>query len=309
MDIIRLYRDFGVDHVTQGHKHARPGWVNVECPFCKDLPNSNPGYHLGWNVEDEYFKCWRCGWKPPVKAVMALTNMTFYDVQQILPAYGVNRTYVKQLPKGKLDFTFPSGTTEIWEPHRKYLRTKRNFDPDKIEKLWGIKGTGPVSNLKRIDKTLVSYRFRIIIPFQWNGQTVSFDARDITEKQQNKYQACPKEREVIEHKKILYGNQEEWIDTGIGTEGPTDVWRLGPLSCATSGIEYTHAQVKLIARTFKRFAVVFDDEFQAQQQALKLVADLKFRGVDAWNVKVKGDPGGLKQHEADELVKSIIKKK
>ncbi len=298
MDIIRLYRDFDIDHVTEGHKHSRPGWVNTECPFC----TGNPGYHLGWSIDEEYFYCWRCGWHPVIKTIAILLKISEFEASNIISNYGVNRSIIKQRSKDKKEFIFPSGIDKFGEPHIKYLK-KRNFNPSEIEKFWKIKGTGPISKLDNLD-----YRFRIIIPFFWNGQIVSFDSRDITNKQMNKYQACPKEREILEHKKILYGNQEYWERVGIGVEGPTDVWRLGPAACATSGIKYTITQVRVITQSFKRFAVIYDDEPQAQIQANKLVAELKFRGVDAWNVKIKGDPGSLRQHEANELVKSILKK-
>jgi len=74
-----------------------------------------------------------------------------------------------------------------------------------------------------------------------------------------------------------------------------------------SGIQYTHEQIRVISNTFKRVAIVFDDEPQAQNQARKLVADLRFRNVDAWNVEIKGDPGSMKQKDADELVKNLMK--
>lgn len=302
MDILRLYQDYEIPFVTEGHKHSRPGWINCECPYCSDLPGSNPGYHLGWNEVEEYYFCWRCGWHPPVKTVAVLLHVQYDEANRLLIQYGVNRsvrTYKKEIKK--IEFQLPLGCKDLTQAHEIYLKN-RGFNVKEIEKLWGIKATGPVGKLGNID-----YRFRIVIPFYWNGEMVSFDSRDITGKQQNKYQACPKEREIIEHKKILYGNQEYWESTGIGVEGPTDVWRLGPCSVATSGIAYRPEQVRIIAQSFKRFAVVFDDESQAQAQARKLVAELKFRGVDAWNIKIKGDPGSLKQHEADELVKSILK--
>ena len=50
MDVLRLYQDYGVDHLTEGHKHCRDGWVNTPCPFC----SGNDGYHLGWNLYDNY---------------------------------------------------------------------------------------------------------------------------------------------------------------------------------------------------------------------------------------------------------------
>jgi hypothetical protein len=302
MDILRLYQDYGIPIAPEEDKHHRYGWVNTECPFCSNLPGSNPGYHLGWNEDEEYFYCWRCGWKPPIKTIATLLNIKYDDANQLLIQYGVNRSIrAYKKVKDKQPFTLPIGTKEMLSSHRKYLNG-RGFNSYKIEKLWGIKATGPIGKLGNND-----YRFRIVIPFYWNGEIVSFDSRDITDKQPERYKACPKEREIIEHKKIVYGNQEYWESTGIGVEGPTDVWRLGPRSVATSGIAYRPEQVRLIAQSFKRFAVIFDDESQAQKQARKLVAELKFRGVDAWNVKIKGDPGSLKQHEADELVKTILK--
>jgi hypothetical protein len=50
---------------------------------------------------------------------------------------------------------------------------------------------------------------------------------------------------------------------------------------------------------------VYDDEIQAQSQAKKLVAELRFRGVDAWNVSIQGDPGSLTNKKAKELLNYI----
>lgn len=297
MDILRFYKDFGVDYLTEGHKHCRDGFVNTPCPFC----TGNAGYHLSWNIDDEYFICWRCGWKPPMKTLHELTKIPYHELKDIIPAYGINRSKVERKAKGKKEFKLPSGVSELVKGHKRYLR-RRGYDPYEIETVWGVQSLSPVSTLDGI-----SYSHRILLPFNWNGQIVSFDSRDVTDKQQNKYQACPKEREYVEHKKILYGNQEAWGKLGIIVEGPTDAWRIGGLAGATSGIKYTPAQVRVIANTFEHVAVVFDSEHQAQIQAKKLVADLKFRGVHAWNEKLKRgyDPGKLKDYEAKELVKRI----
>jgi len=186
--------------------------------------------------------------------------------------------------------------------HRKYL-IRRKFDPDKLEREWGLLGTGPVSRLDRIN-----YSRRILIPIHWDGKLVSFQTRDITGRSELKYLACSLEREKIPHKTILYGKQEAWNDTGICVEGVTDVWRLGPAAFAVFGIEYKPQQVRLIAKTFHRVAVVFDDDPQAVVQADKLVAELRFRGVDAWRVDIVGDPGDMDQDDADYLVREIVGK-
>jgi len=277
--------------------------VNVECPFCTTVI-SNPGYHLGWNEQDEYFYCWRCGWHPPVKTIGTLLKVTEYEAYNLLRLYGVNTTIrIKERKQIGKPFQFPQGATRLenFNSHIIYLN-KRGFPVQDTIYKWKLRATGPLGSLDNKD-----YRFRIIIPYFWNGELVSFTSRDITGKQRSKYKACPKDREKIHHKDILYGNQEQWTETGVCVEGPTDVWRLGELSFAVSGIEYTQKQLRVITQTFKRVAVVFDDESQAQKQAKKLVADLKFRGVDAWNIKIKGDPGSLTQKEADELIKNIMK--
>ena len=307
MDVIRLYRDYSIEIAPDEHKHSRPGWVNAECPFCSHLPGANPGYHLGWNEQEEFFFCWRCGWSSPAKTISALLHITEYEAKNILNLYGVNKIVHTKEAKAKEPFCLPSGVIDgLSTAHCNYLN-HRGFDAHKIEKQWRLQCTGPVGRLNIRNEYELDYRFRIIIPFFWNGEMVSFDSRDITGKQTAKYKACPEEFEKISRKEILYGNQEQWTETGICVEGPSDVWRLGEQSFAVSGIQYTQKQMKVMARTFRRVAVVFDDEMQAQQQAKKLVSELKFRGVDAWNIKIKGDPGGLRQRKANELIKTILK--
>ena len=178
----------------------------------------------------------------------------------------------------------------------------RGFDPDYLEKKYSLLGTGPISSLDKIN-----YKFRIVAPIFWGDKQVSFQGRDITDRHKLKYITCPKDRELVFHKDILY---MPWLllhDLGICVEGITDVWRLGTPAFATFGIEYTRIQVRLISRLYKRVAVVFDDEAQAVIQANKLVGELKFRGVDAWRVSIDGDPGGMSQTDADYLIKTIIK--
>jgi len=56
---------------------------------------------------------------------------------------------------------------------------------------------------------------------------------------------------------------------------------------------------------FKRIFVVYDDDPQAIVQAKKLIAELMFRGVEAIRVSIVGDPGSMKQDEADYFVKQL----
>jgi hypothetical protein len=52
---------------------------------------------------------------------------------------------------------------------------------------------------------------------------------------------------------------------------------------------------------------MFDDDPQAQEEARKLVAELKFRGIRAESIPIVGDPGSLSQENANKLVNNILK--
>lgn len=299
MDIFRLLQDFNVDHATEGEKHTRNGWVNMKCPFC----TGSSGLHLGFNLEDEYFTCYRCGWHPPVQTISNLINVSLPETAIILQRYGNIPFTVKTAVKRKeMPLILPTGLQPLTNQHRTYLNN-RGFDADVLEKKWKLQSTGIMS---RIDN--ISYKHRIFIPYNWNGVLGTFDTRDVTGKATNKYQACPVDRETYHRKSILYGNQEAWTDgIGVCVEGPADVWRFGDKAFATSGISFTPAQIRLIAQIFKTVFIVFDFEPQAQAQARKLRGELRFRGVRTEVVPLKfGDPGEMTQRKANEFVKNLL---
>jgi hypothetical protein len=308
MDIVQLYLDFGIPIAPEGHHHYRPGWVNTECPFCISEPG-HIGYHLGYETDANYYVCWRCGWHPVSLTIATLLNIPERQVRELVRRYGIMVPSLSKTPVVRvqeIDFKLPYGVEDLKASHKKYL-IKRNFDPEEIVQTWQIKSIGPSGKLKLKDKE-IDYKHRILIPIIWNSSTVSFDTRDVTNLHRSKYMACPLENEIIPHKEILYCKQEALQDTGIIVEGYTDVWRFGVNSVATSGIKYTPKQVRLIAKMFKRTPVCFDGgEPQAKVQANKLVAELKFRGVDAFRIDIEGDPGSMKQSDADYLVKQLMK--
>jgi hypothetical protein len=297
MDIEQLYRDHHIEYVTEGHKHARSGWVNTECPFC----TGNPGYHLGYDISGNKFVCYRCGGKFAPTVIATLLKISKREASQILRKYGalVGKAPEKKRKIKTKSLKLPPGKP-LTDFHKDYLKG-RGFDPDLLVGKYQIYSTG---NKAVIDN--INYKYRIVIPYVWEGNVVSFDTRDVTNKSNNKYMACPEDREETPRKSILYGRPDLWKDVGICVEGPTDVWRMGDLSFAVSGIKYKPAQVRVMAKLFKRVAVIFDDEPQAIIQANKLVAELKFRGVDAFRIDITGDPGALSESEAKYLIKQVL---
>ena len=299
MSYEQLLIDFNIFYQTSGHKHCRPGWANMACPFC----TGNPGLHLGMNLNNGAFYCWRCEWKPAPKAISALTGIDEKQAKELLRKYKSTPGSKKSEPKIKFKpHKLPSGTASMKQQHRKYLED-RGFDADYLEQEWRVLGTGPISKLDGID-----YKHRILAPVYWGGKKVTFQTRDITNKANVKYMACPKERETIHHKYIVYGRQDKWTDTGICVEGITDVWRLGYNAFATFGIKTTKRQIRLIAKQFDRVIILFDDDPQAQQQAKQLQAELEVRGVETIIKTIQGDPADMPQDDADHLVKQLARR-
>ena len=302
MKIKQLYDDYDVPYVTEesGHKHSRPGWINTECPYC----SGNPGYHLGYNLDDNYFYCWRCNWHPIKLTIQKILNIDEREASKLLTQYGGRVKGMRKRHEIEAKpFSFPTGCGPLQRIHKQYLLS-RGFNPDKLEHEWNLYGTGPISNL---DKS--SYKLRIIAPVYWNGEPVSFQGRDITNRQKLKYKACSKEREVIHHKDILYGKMEAWKKTAVVVEGITDVWRFGPVAIGTFGIEFTHYQIRIIARTFEKVFIAFDPDPQAIIQAKKLKIAIQdyLRAPEVEILKLKQDPGSMSQEEADYLIKNLIK--
>ena len=307
MKIKQLYDDFHINYVMENdeHRHARPGWVNTECVFCA---GDNPGYHLGYNLDDNYFYCWRCGHHQTKKTLTKLLSVEYDTVSDIIKRYtgGVKKAIRhkdKNAPASK-QFSLPTGCGPMLRSHEQYLLSRR-FDPDKLRKIWGLLGTGPVSNLDGAD-----YKLRIIAPIKWDGRIVSFQGRDITDRHPHKYKTCSKERETIHHKKILYGLQSYWKQTGIIVEGITDVWRFGPIASATFGIKFSTTQARIIAKSFKRIFIIYDPEPQAQQQARRLQREVKGfaknPNVIVYNI-IDIDPGSMDQTEANYLIKQLLR--
>lgn len=299
LKIEQIYIDYKIPYVTTNHKHARDGWINIECPFC----TGNKGYHLGFNLDEEYYFCWRCGGHGVNFTLSKVLGVSFREIKSILEQYQTLTNKAKtKVKKETKPFELPSPLSDNLEQiHINYLEN-RGFDYREIIDTWQIKASGLYCKLDGID-----YKWRILIPIFWNNKLVTFQTRDVTNKAKFKYLACPEAREKINIKQTLYGKQNQWTDVGIGVEGIFDVWRLGDNAVGLYGVKYTQAQIRLISKRFKRFFVIFDNDTAGQKQASKMVAELNFRGIETYNYKLpKGtDPADLKPDEAKILIKEL----
>jgi len=299
--IEELLSVYGVPFVTEGHSHTTPGWVNIHCPFCKGSQN----YHLGINEESGACHCWRCGSHGLVDVLSRTLGLsqgrTFELLKQYRKMPSTRRKRSTQRTSA-LPFKLPSPNYPLSGQYKEYLEN-RGFDPDKLEREWGLLQTGPASYLDGI-----SYSHRILVPIYWDRRIVSFQARDVTGKSSVRYLACPGQRELVPHQSILYGKQSYWLRSHamIVVEGVTDVWRLGPCAAAVFGIEFRLEQVLQLLHHGDRFFVIFDNEHYAQKQARKLAIKLRALGRETHVLAVQTDPADLSQDEADYMVKQLL---
>lgn len=309
MSLENLYIDYNISIAPQGHKHNRDGWINTKCPHCAG--QSSDGYHLGYNLRGNYFSCYHCGGVGVEYTISALLTISKSQAIDLLNRYDVKRGgFFSRKDQSKTvniyPFKFPNGTTHLNSVHKKYLKS-RGFNPDLLEKKYGLMATGPLSYLSDGEKKKIDYRFRIVVPIFWNKKVVSFQTRDYTEKTTLRYIACPKKREIIHHQHILYGKKLPYAPPkrGIIVEGVTDVWRFLGFAFATFGISYTTKQLNIIRKLFDEVDIIYDPEKQAQDQARKLQIDLMTRGVKANNICLEKDPGDLSHSEAGKLLKDL----
>ena len=307
MDIIRFYADHKIPYATEGHAHCQAGWVQIACPECV----GNPGYHLGYCLQDNYFNCWRCGFKSKVKVITSLIAVSPNEAKKIIQRYGGS---AKNPKKRRLDpvklklkkFRYPSNTESMKKMHKQYLKA-RGYDPEYLEKKYKIRGTGPASKLDKVD-----FKYRLVIPIIQEGKEVSWQSRYVKDfskrdpRQKYKYITCSKEREIIHHKHLLYGlDDAKEFDWCVLCEGIMDVWRLGPPAVASFGVKIKIAQIRLLSQ-FQTIFITFDPDQAGRENAEKIQAQLEWMGKEIIIINnMKSDPGDMKQSEADLFMKQL----
>lgn len=289
MDIVRFLQDYNVPFWLEG-KNVSPGWVGIQCPLCADVSNHG-GFCL--TGSEPYYNCWKCGWSPLEKVIAKLAGTTRPQASHLIELYA-GKSRLPELEIEPKPLIIPGGPLQ--SIHRDYL-SKRNFNPDYLADKYQIKGTGPLGD----------FRFRLVIPITYEKIEVSFHTRDITDKAQLRYKACPKNQELIHHKHIFYGL--DFIqDVIVIVEGPLDVWRIGDGAIASFGTTFTQAQIELlVAIKPKRIYTLFDSGKLEAKQSQKLTTKVgSFEGIKVYRIDLKrGDPCDLTHTQVTQLRKEV----
>ena len=261
--ITDMLDEAGVTYAGAGHSHARPGWVNTDCPWC----GRDGGYHLGISLTTLACTCWKCGRHNTATALSMLTGQPYGAVVAFLA--DVAPPVAAARVRGTL--RLPGGRGPLLPCHRAYLRG-RGLNPATMARLWGVEGIGQAAHL----------RWRIFIPVHYAGAIVTWTTRSIVAAEKMRYISAPASDEAMPIKSVLYGADYTGA-TAIIHEGPVDVWSTGPGAVATCGTAYTEAQF-LRMTAYPRRVVCFDAEADAQMRARVLSRALRAFPGETFNI-------------------------
>jgi len=290
-DVVSFLEDRDIEYKTSG-KNVTEGWVEINCPFC----GNDPSHHFGINLNSGFGNCWICGKKSnPVNLIQEIDSCSWQEARDTITEFTLDILDTKKPKKTDLNPTrivWPKYMeNDIPKLHKTYLEG-RGFDSDMLTKEFGLKFT----------RNLGQWKFRIIIPVQFEGKIVTFTSRDVTGKAEIKYRHLPDREAVVPIKHTLYG-YDRIRDTAVLVEGIMDVWNIGHGAIGSFGTMLTQEQKSLLTK-IKNLFIMFDSD--ATDKAIELCTMLqrKKRHVEVVTLS-EGDPAELPPDVVTSLRKEL----
>jgi hypothetical protein len=282
-DVIRYLSDSHIQYWTSG-KNCQPGWVNVQCPFCGDHSN-----HLGINLSAANCFCWKCGGKSLWRVIHTLTPKL--DPDAVQEKYeDAPRIQIMRKRAEALHLEMPGDPLPI--EALRYLKG-RKFDPLFLEQKYHLT-YGGISG---------DWRYRILTPvYDRNGKLLTYQGRDITGQQEERYKTLSVVKSVQNPKDILFNIQNCNKDIVGVLEGTYDVFRMGDDYVCGLGTTMTQKQIIALSE-FKKVVFIFDPEEIAQKKAKRYAEQLACLGteVEILDIGLDHDPGDCTQEEVGQI--------
>ena len=281
-------------------------WVNVNCPFCKDPPDTH--FNGGFDMLSPHYNCWRCGTHSWYDALSKILNISIGQVKNITDSYNFYApTKKKKVARGE-NLNLPG--FKLNEQERQYL-LNRGYNIDYLINKFHIRGGGIAGD----------WAYRILLPIYYKRVLVSWTGRSILSKEElKKYEAMginiPRyknldiEQSVINPKTIMFNLDNSTADSVILVEGPFDVMKMGTQTICTLGTSTTREQELFLKTRYKNIFICFDNEPSAQLKAKKLGTNLASVGLNIEVVNIcepfgKNDPGELTYDEVNIIKKEL----
>ena len=268
------------------------GWVGILCPFPGCTDNS---WHCGINLEKGSVSCWICGKHRLPDLIMAIEKCSYGQAKRTLGLfredtfsprrvlqYADRPPYLARPPAGGV---LPKEAERLYHKKHYYYLKRRNFDPEKLTKKFGLQFCSHLGN----------YKWRIIVPFFYGGEIVTFTALDITGQADIPYKHQLVHEAIIPVKEMIYNIDSVKRGGNIAAvEGVTDTWRGEDGFIGIMGTQFTKSQLKMIIEKEVQNAIVLYDadawrkgKRLAQQLSGVLPGEVINLGID------EGDPDEL----------------
>lgn len=312
MTVENILKTNGIQFITQG-KNVKPGNVNIHCPWCG---SNDPSYHLGINLINGYYGCWRDPRHRGKQLHFVLsrvlgisfgeaarltgqTNQTpdgFANIQSRLTEQNITPTkHPLTLPDNFLPIIKKGCRLRFW----KYLQ-RRSYTNQEITIM-----------LRRYQLKCCltrDFKYRIIIPIFFKHQLVGWTGRSILNTNL-RYLSHPSGQGfkdyLFDYNRLLKGGRLLII-----TEGPFDAINVkirSGLKLQTTclfGKIASQNQIALLLKLeplFNRFVILLDSD--ALSAALHLKSQLAGCKTSIISLpKHVKDPGDLNTQELEDLV-------
>lgn len=284
-----------INIATKGDRHYRAGWIHISCPFCI----GNPGFHLGWNIDEGFFNCWRCGYKRTELVISKILKLSFDQSKELLFKYDIQLNK-KKTRKKREDLTPLNVKPNIYDLNdrcKRYIVSRGFHDPDILVDQWGIGYGGFTGEL----------RHRITIPITHNDILVTYNGLRLSDKQVPKYKFYSKK--TFDLNNILYGLDYCLFNYVFIVEGFVDAWKMGNgCSVALMGSGFSFARINLLL-DFDYIFIMTDNDKQGRQTANRIKEEFNLLGKFSKILKYGfDDPGDMSLDQVAELKKKEISK-
>lgn len=235
-----LLKREGIPYIEKG-PNVKRGAINIKCPFCG---SADPSYHMGLQLENGWWACWRNrtqhSGKSPVRLIMKLLGVPYWLARKTAglgdedaDPEGFDAAAARLLGRG-------ASTARPEEVRREFLQHGRHSVPitDRVstrrawDYLWdrGFDDCDLAPLVKSYDLRTAwegIFANRIILPYYLDGQLVTWTARAIGPSE-IRYKDLSREYSLVPPKETLF-NHDCVIDGGrvlVIQEGPFDALKI-----------------------------------------------------------------------------------
>ena len=258
------------------YKAVSENVVNINCPLCigKTSGQSDSKFRCGIFRDTLGYHCFRChGTGSLFYLLNQIEGISKKEYNDLVDTGQVNNESVAGLIKNKFQTKKKENIPQMLQDLPGTPITKREAEDNQLLSSFMKKRNISLDTLIiykcRICGCVGDYAHRLILPIYYNGEAVSFQARDITNKARQKFL-----NPVVNINNYIYPTPFEDKESVYIVEGIFDAWRMQYNTVAVFGKALTKTQRRLL-RKLKIKNYIFCLDSDAYYTTIKEIQNLK----------------------------------